>query len=103
MCQSALYDLLLDFVRTSPAGPVLTFAILGGDGRFGRQDVPGCVLRTFEGGRSGGNGELRRFERALKAGSFDRVIVLARWNGHSVTRRALRLCRRLGIPFTVHP
>ena len=49
MCQSALYDLLLDFVRTSPAGPVLTFAILGGDGRFARQDVPACVLRTFEG------------------------------------------------------
>ena len=103
MCHSALYDLILGFARACPEAVVPTFAILGGDGRFGRQAIPGCRLRIFAARRFGGNGELRRFECALKAGSFDRVIVLARWNGHSVTRRALRLCRRLGVPVTVHP
>ncbi len=78
-------------------------AVLGGDGRFRAERLPGCDVRVFRGRRSGGNGELRRLERALKAGSIDRVVVLARWNGHSETRRAMRICRRLGIPVTVHP
>ena len=78
-------------------------AILGGDGRFRDPDLDLCTLSIFRARRYGGNGELRRLEAALACRSFDRVIILARWNGHSATRHALRLCRRLGIPFEVVP
>ena len=78
-------------------------AVLGGDGRFRPEKLPGCRVRLYRGCRYGGNGELRRLEQALKAGTIDRLIVLARWNSHSVTSRALRLCRRLQIPVQIQP
>ena len=78
-------------------------AILGGDGRFHDPGLAHCKLSIFLAKRYGGNGELRRLEAALACRSFDRVIILARWNGHSATRRALRLCRRHRIPFEVVP
>ncbi len=76
-------------------------AVLGGDGRFSHASLPGCDVRVFQAGRYGGNGELKRLEMALRAGGVDRLVVLARWNGHSATRAALRLCRKLGVPATV--
>ncbi len=78
-------------------------AVLGGDGRFRADSLPGCEVRVFQVCRFGGNGELRRLEAALRAGRIDRLIVLARWNGHSATRRALRLCRGLGVPVDLVP
>ena len=76
-------------------------AVLGGDGRFDWRSMADCRVRVFEGRRTGGNGPLRRLERALKSGGVDRVIVLARWNGHSATIRVRRLCRQLGVPVDV--
>ncbi len=78
-------------------------AVLGGDGRFRSEQLPGCRVRLYQGRRYGGNGELRRLEQALKAGTIDRLIVLARWNSHSVTARILRICRRLQIPVQIQP
>lgn len=78
-------------------------AVLGGDGRFRADDLLNCHVRVFPARRYGGNGPVRRLEQALRAGGFDRVLVLARWNGHSATGRVLRLCRQLGIPFRVVP
>ncbi len=103
MCETRLLKRIHEWLESRPTGSVSTIAILGGDGRLDREVVPGCELRVFKGPRAGGNGELRRFERALRAGSFDCVFVLARWNGHPGTRRARLLCRRLGVPFAVHP
>ena len=60
-------------------------------------------MRVFTARRYGGNGELRRLERALKTGTYDHVFILARWNSHSTTRRVLNLCRRRHIPVTVIP
>ena len=80
-------------------------AIVGGDGRQRRrrrwQHYDPVIF--FQGGRSGGNGELARLEAALRAGSIDQVILLARWNGHSVTTRVRRVCRALGIPVRLLP
>ena len=78
-------------------------AVFGGDGRFRTDDLVDCRVRVFPARRYGGNGSLRNLERALRSGGVDRVIVLARWNGHSATERILRLCRHLGIPVQVLP
>ena len=78
-------------------------AVLGGDGRFRSDDLAGCEVRVFLGRRYGGNGELRRLERSLRSGRIDRVLVLARWNGHSATSLVIRLCRALGVPVEVQP
>lgn len=78
-------------------------AVLGGDGRRADAWAPGEEVRIFRGRRYGGNGELKRLERSMRAGSVDRLVVLARWNGHSATTYAVRLARRLGIPFEVVP
>jgi len=78
-------------------------AVLGGDGRISASRWPQSDVRVFLARRYGGNGELRRLERALKAGTVDLLVVLARWNSHSATTRALRLCRRLGIRVEVVP
>ncbi len=78
-------------------------AILGGDGRIRTARWPRSRVRIFRGRRYGGNGELRRLERALKSGTVDLLVILARWNSHSATSRALRLCRRLGVRVQVVP
>lgn len=78
-------------------------AVLGGDGRFHHTSLVGCDVRIFQACRFGGNGQLKRLEMALRAGGVDRLVVLARWNGHSATRAAFRLCRKLGIPIAVIP
>jgi len=85
----------------SAAGVGEVVAVFGGDGRFDERAIPGCQVRKFLSRRAGGNGELRRLEAALRAGSIHRVVVLSRWNGHSGTQRVARLCRKLGIPVEV--
>ncbi len=78
-------------------------AVLGGDGRFTAERLSGCRVRVFPARRYGGNGPLRRLETALRSGSIDQVLILARWNCHSATRRVLRICRRLDVPFEIIP
>ncbi len=78
-------------------------AVLGGDGRRSQDWAPGTDVRIFQGRRYGGNGELKRLERSMRSGSVDRLVILARWNGHSATTFAARLARRLGIPVEVVP
>lgn len=70
-------------------------AVLGGDGRD-CPDIPDGA-RIYRSSRSGGDGELRRLLAALRAGAIERVLILARWNGHSATAAVQKLCRRLGI------
>ena len=76
-------------------------AVLGGDGRFRVGRLSGCRVRRYQSRRHGGNGELRRLEQSLKSGGVDRLIILARWNSHSVTARVMHLCRQRGIPIEI--
>lgn len=78
-------------------------AVVGGDGRFRSEGLCGCRVRVFQARRYGGNGPLRSLEQALRSGGIDRVLILARWNGHSATRRVLRLCRQLRVPIEIIP
>ena len=78
-------------------------AVVGGDGRF-RPEIPGATeIRLFKSPGDGGNGEFRRLEAALKAGGLEQVLILTRWNSHSVTRRLRRICRLLRIPVRLVP
>lgn len=84
-------------------------AILGGDARqegrgtdFGELGEFGEAV-YFQGRRFGGNGELRRLEQAIRAGSFTLVVILARWNGHATTSKVLRLCRSRGVTVMIVP
>ena len=78
-------------------------AVFGGDARQAAKWSSLGEPVFFCGRRYGGNGELRRLESALRAGSLDRVVILARWNGHSATVRVRRLCRLRGVPVVVVP
>lgn len=72
-------------------------AVLGGDGRLrpGLVEAPEVVV--FKSPRDGGNGDARRLEASLRAGSFGTLIVLTRWNSHSTTQKLRRLCKALGV------
>ena len=52
-------------------------AVVGGDGRFDVEGWPGARVRVFKARRYGGNGPLRSFERSIRSGGVDRVLVLA--------------------------
>ena len=78
-------------------------AIFGGDARQQDRWNELGTPSFFQARRFGGNGELRRLESALRAGGFDHVVILARWNGHSATTKVRRLCKRRGVPVTVVP
>ncbi len=86
--------------------PARRVAILGGDARQERRGTDFGELGEavyFQGRRFGGNGELRRLEQAIRAGSFALVVILARWNAHAVTRKVLRLCRSRGVTVMIVP
>ncbi len=44
-----------------------------------------------------GNDEFPRLEHALRAGSFQRVVILASFNGHAATTRVRRICATKGV------
>lgn len=76
-------------------------AVFGGDQRQRRRWPRYGAARFFQSPRSGGNGELRRLVAALRSGSIDCVVVLARWNGHAATGKLRRICRRYGVEFVL--
>lgn len=76
-------------------------AVFGGDARISSRLPNGW--RAFQSQRYGGNGSVRRLLRAIAAGSFDLVLILARWNGHSDTAAVLAACRRVGLTVRVEP
>lgn len=78
-------------------------AVLGGDGRLPVALRDGAEVRVYKSPRDGGVNDVHRLEASIKAGSIDRVVVLARWNAHGATQRIRKLCRRLGIPVDVLP
>ena len=83
--------------------PARRVAILGGDARQeGRWSELGEAV-YFQGRRFGGNGELRRLEQAIRAGSFALVVILARWNGHCATEKVMKLCRRRDVRVVIVP
>ncbi len=76
-------------------------AVLGGDGRFTLPDLEGGEYVHFKSCRYGGNGPLKRLAASLRQGSFDRVVLMIRWNSHSATEKIRALCKQLEIPVEV--
>jgi hypothetical protein len=74
-------------------------AVLGGDGRHAARCPVGWTVYASSG--FAGHGQRRRLVAAIKAGAFDVVIVLARWNGHSDIEAVRRACRAAGVPVRV--
>lgn len=75
-------------------------AVLGGDGRSHTGVPTEAEVRIFAAAGDGGNGEARRLESAIRAGSIDQVFILTRWNSHEVTKRIRRICKQLRVPVT---
>lgn len=72
-------------------------AVVGGDGRDPERWRDLGEVEVYRSPRDGGNGELRRLEHALRAGSFQRVVILASFNGHAATVRVRRICAAKGV------
>jgi hypothetical protein len=93
--------------RTPDAGPPAPrscrIAVFGGDARQRRRWADASGVRFFQSRRGGGNGELRRLVATVRSRSVDLVVVLARWNGHSASRKLRRVCRRYGVEFVLEP
>lgn len=88
-------------VKSKSSSSTVKIAVLGGDGRFRLPEFLDGAYTLFKSTRYGGNGEARRLEAGLRSGSFDKVILMVRWNSHSVTRHIKRLCKQLGVPVEV--
>jgi hypothetical protein len=87
-----------------PSPPGFRIAVFGGDtqqeGQWSGSAGAGSI-RFFSDGRRKGDGELRSLLAAVRARSFDLVVILACWNGHSATRVVRRLCHRTGVDVVV--
>lgn len=75
-------------------------AVLGGDGRRHTSIPTEAEVHIYAAAGYGGNGEARRLESAIRAGSIEHVFILTRWNSHEVTKRIRRLCKQLQVPVT---
>lgn len=83
---------------------VCRVALVGGDGRSLVNGLPPWIrAEIFGSARDRGNGELRRLERALRAGDFQLVVLMVRWCGHSCSRTVTRLARLTKVPVLVVP
>jgi hypothetical protein len=76
-------------------------AVLGGDGRVRPGLCAEGEVVTFRSPKDGGNGDVRRLEAGLRAGSYTKLVILSRWNSHVITRKIRRLCKRLGVAVVV--
>lgn len=83
------------------ASPPARVALMGGDGRNADRLAGLGEITVFLSPHDGGNGEQRRLLSALRAGSFDLVVILTRWNSHACTKQVRKLCKRQGIPVQV--
>jgi hypothetical protein len=72
-------------------------AVVGGDGRNPERWRELGEVEVYRSPRDGGNGELRRLEHALRSGSFQRVVILASFNGHAATVRVRHICAAKGV------
>jgi hypothetical protein len=72
-------------------------AVLGGDGRHAERWSSDGEVVHFQAPGDGGNGDLRRLQSALRAGSIGLVVIVARWNSHSATTAVRTLCKKHGI------
>jgi hypothetical protein len=78
-------------------------ALMGGDGRCPPRFEGIAAKDMFQGARFGGNGEARRLESALRSGGIRKLVILARWNGHSATRHIRKVARAHGVEVVVVP
>jgi hypothetical protein len=76
-------------------------AILGGDGRNAERWAGLGEYEVYLSRDAGGNGEFRRLEAAVRSGTIRRVVVLARFNGHSGLARLRLICKERGVSFEV--
>lgn len=74
-------------------------AILGGDGRNAGRWAGLGEYEVYQSRDAGGNGELRRLEEAVRYGKITRVVVLARFTGHSGLARLRLICKERGVSF----
>ena len=74
-------------------------AVLGGDGRH-RLRCPG-EWAVYPSSNFAGHGPRRQLVAAIKTGTVDAVIILARWNGHSDVEAVKRACRSARVPVRV--
>lgn len=79
----------------------LRVAVMGGDGRNVEKFADRGEVTFYQSRHDGGVSERRRMIAALKAGSFDLVILLSRWNGHDATKAIRKVCRTHNIPVEV--
>ena len=54
-------------------------------------------MRFFGSGKDTGQGDIRRLEACIRAGSIDEVYMITRWNGHVTTQTVRELCKKQGI------
>lgn len=78
-------------------GRVERIAVLGGDGRIVRGHRWPRKPRVYPSSRRSGARAVDRLEQSIRAGGTDRVIILARFVGHSATRRIRRVCAQAGV------
>lgn len=78
-------------------------AVVGGRGELGPLARLETRVETFGSPSEVGGGAVRRLEAALRAGTYEVVIVLARWGGHSTTTRLKTVCKSTRTRFLVWP
>lgn len=84
-----------------PGVPPKRTAIFGGDGRRIPELGLDGEVAFFASPRDGGLGPFRQLEARLRNRSYERLVILTRWNSHSATKKLRKLCRRLGIEVVV--
>lgn len=83
----------------------MRIAVLGG-GRAARRILsalhwPGARVKHYlsrgDGGRAGGE----QLKASVRAGGVDGLVIVSRFNGHSVANGMRQLCQRMGIPVAI--
>jgi hypothetical protein len=78
-----------------------TVAVVGGDGRRPKPDLTAVEIQSFPSSKYGGNGRHQNTLAAIRSGSFELVLMLVRWLGHSDSRAIALACHAAGIPCRV--
>lgn len=76
-------------------------AVFGGDARQERRFKHLDEVVFYPGAGCGGPHHAQRLIESIRHGGLSHIFILARWNGHSATRRISDVARRCGVPVTI--
>jgi hypothetical protein len=92
---------LISFLEATMRARKTRVAVMGGRGTVPPSLDTGKNVKvtTYKSSKEGRPRDYLRLVESLKRGTYTKVFILTRWNGHAATRKVIRVCKLHNVPY----